>query len=339
MPATLKLFTGECPPTTKSCDDPRFWTVREAFDAATLPRLVRLQRSPGTLAKWRKAVWYWEAAWPDNPPLGAVTSADLTHFPDRLLAGPWAITTNTAANQQLMYVQAIIAAAGLPAVPIGQPLPPQAATRIRRTISPDLISKMYRHCRAATVSGDSDLSPDLVWKTVLVLFWNIGCRRTEGLTMPRSAWHRSPTFPDLASLESPAESPHGWLVFHTPKTRTRKGGLPLVLPVSATLARHLDLLDRAAPRRARLLPVGNHPSTWRKQLNRIQAAAGIDPPFTWHDLRKTANRAFRRCAGRDVARFMLGHSPRGVNEAYYDDLTEDAVAAVSALPQPAAFLN
>lgn len=340
MPA-LQLYTGPDRSSPRSDRPVEFWTIRETFEGIALPRLRRLQRSESSIAKWRKAVEYWELIRTDNPPIGAIAADDLSAFPDLLLGyrPPLKITTTTAANQQLTYIAGILrtAADHLPRVPRGDKLPRQAPTRHRRIIKMGDLSDIYHNCKFANFCLDDRIPAPLVWRSLIVAAITAGPRRNELVTMPASAWYRASEFPELPGLDIDADSPHGWLVYHTPKTSRRKGGLPLIVPVSDVLADHLRELDRLAPRRSRMFPLGDHPSTWRKHLNRIQRKAGIDPPFTWQDFRKTSNRIFRRAANREVAAFMLGHQPRGVNATYYDDLTEDAVEAVSKIELPAAF--
>lgn len=341
----LRLFTGH----QDDCSVPEFWTVRQAFEAMKLPEMKHKARSERTIAKWEKAIWYWEQV-TDNPPICRVTSDLLTDFPSRLLDPKRAfdVNTNTTANANLMYIRGILRACEehLPRVPRAWPLPQQAATRHRRVVPPEVLAEMHKACDVARYdrhrcrSYCRSIPAPVLMRATLALFLSIGCRRTEGLTMDASAYRRQPEFPDFPEhpqLEVDAESPHGWLVFHTPKTRARKDGLPLVLPVSEVLAKHLNELDRLAPRRHRMLPLGDAPTTWANQLKRVQKAAGIENFYTWQDLRKTANRMFRKAGGREVAKFMLGHQPRGVNATWYDDLAEDAVIAVERVQLPQCF--
>ncbi|TWT48209.1 hypothetical protein KOR42_39990 [Thalassoglobus neptunius] len=350
MSAALKLFTGETLPPEKN---PRQWTVREAFENRVLKRLERMERSDATVAKWRIAIKYWEQIQPADTPVAHITSDQLTEFCDELLKLP-KINTHTTANQKMMHIQSIIKAcpdAFDTSVPVGTPLPEQSATRHRKIIPDASLNAMYSHCELATLSRDRRIPPPIIWRALLSLFVSIGCRRGEGCLMPRSAWNRSvefpefPEFPEHPDLEVDAESPHGWLVFHTPKTRARKKGLPLVLPVSGMLARHLEILDNYAPRRERLFPVGDHPTSWQGQLDRLQWGVRttrgnrsvISDTYCFQDLRKTVNRRYRKHAGREVAKLFLGHQPRGVNASYYDDLTEDAVTATHTMSWPHAF--
>lgn len=342
MISALKLFTGpDDQQDRRRSTDPNSWTIRQAFEEIKLPELKRQKRSDGSIAKWNKAVWYWEQVSRMNPPLSQIGDDDLNAFPEQLVDpdNRFGIRTNTAANQQLMYINGILNSCRklIDRVPSGSPLPKQAPTKVRRSLSDDVLNELYFACRSATVSYDSRIPAPLLWRSLLVLYLSIGCRRCEGARMPASALMRTELCPDLPGLDIEAESPFGWLVFHTPKTRSRKGGLPLVLPVSKPLREHLDELDRLSPNRRRLFPIGDHPSTWRKQFNRIQKSAGISPPFTFQELRKTANRRFRRAADRETAAFMLGHSARGVNATFYDDLTDDAIAMINSMPWPNAF--
>lgn len=337
-PPPLRLFDGD----QSLPDNATHWTIRQAFESVTLKKLKRQNRSPGTIAKWEKAVWYWEQVNPHDPPLGAISEDNLNEFPERILepSRQFGIRTNTAANQQQMYVAAILRSCKSKLsteVPDCEPLPTEAPSRHRRIIKDEQLAATYFACRSATWSTNANLPAPLVWQSLLVLLCSIGCRRTEAATMPANAFVRSVEFPDLPGVEIDAESPFGWLVFHTPKTRAKKHGLPLVVPVSRCLADHLNELDRLAPARRRMFPIGDHASTWRKEFLRIQSAAGIDDPFQFQDLRKTANRRFRRAGGRDVAAYMLGHQPRGVNATFYDDLADDAAAMLNRCTWPRGF--
>lgn len=343
------IATGSAAPRLRlfdSSDDshPQFWTLRQAFEEKKLPALKRLQRASGTIAKWHKAIWYWEHV-TENPPISLITDDVLQSFLDSLLSPErqLAIRTHKAANQQLMYVQGILRGCRQELdyrVPAAIPLPHEAPTRIRRIVNTETLEAIYRHCSIARLSYDARIPAPLLMRAALVLFLTAGCRRCEGWLMPSASYVRQPEFPQVpeyTDCELDAESPLGWLVFHTPKTKVRKGCRPLVIPVNSALKSHLDELDRLAPRRQRLLPLGDHPSTWKKQFDRIQRAAGIEDPYCWQDLRKTASRLYRRVAGREVAKFILGQQPRGVNATYYDDLTQDGVEACEKIELPACF--
>ncbi len=346
----LRLYSGD---SSKDTDRPSIpkeqWTIRQAFEQQKRPLMLRQGRAAPTLKKWEKAVWYWEQV-TDNPPIGQVDDELLNVFAERLLERErrFDVNTNTTANQNQMYIQSILKSCEkhLEHVPKGTPLPLQAATKHRRIVPPDLLARIYQACDSAKYDllrcpwVCRSIPAPLLMRSVVTLFLCIGCRRTEGLTMERTAYVRHPEFPDLpecGGMEIDADSPHGWLVFHTPKTRARKSGLPLVLPVAPVLAAHLDLLDELAPHRKRLLPLGDSVNTWQNLFRRVQDAAGIENPYCWQELRKTANRMYRRAAGRDVAKYMLGQQPRGVNAAFYDDMTQDAVEAVARIQLPNCF--
>lgn len=344
MAVALKLYTGSHHDQVEQVvrDDPKRWTIRQAFERSAKPYLERQGRARTTIQKWAKAVWYWEQCRPDDPPICSILRADLDEFPLLILdeSHHFGIRTNTAANQQLMYLNAILRLCDdvLEHVPRGRNLPVEAPTRTRRFIDDNTLAGIYSAAgRAATLSHDRRIPAGLLWQTLLVLLCSIGCRRTEAAMMPRTAIVRDRWFPDLPGFDVDAESAFGWLVFHTPKTRAKKHGLPLVLPMSEPLRRHLDELDRLAPNRKRIFPIGNHGSTWRKEFHRIQREAGVVDLFCFQDLRKTANRRFRRAADREIAAFMLGHQPRGVNATFYDDLTADAVKMVHSITWPRGF--
>jgi len=349
--SSLRLFTGSETGNQESETSGRFWTIRQAFEQKKRPEMLRSESATATIKKWEKAIWYWEQV-TDNPPLIHITEELLTDFPERLLEPDrkLGVTTNTTANQKLMYVRGIMKSCDkyLPRIPRSVPLPSQPATRHRRIVPVDLLDAMYRGCHAAKndpsrLKGMCKAIPSpALMRAVLAFYLLAPCRRTEGFKMERTAYRRQvefPDFPEHPGFEVEAESPFGWLVFHTPKTARKKKGLPLVLPVHPTLALHLDCLDKLAPNRKRLLPLGNNPTTWQHSFNRIQKAAGIVKPYTWQDLRKTGNRLFRKAGGREVAKFMLGQQPRGVNAQFYDDLTEDAVEALSRVQLPECFQN
>lgn len=345
---SLRLFTGADDSHLTTRERQQRYTLRQAFEEITRPRLLRRGRSAGTISKYRKACWYFEEVFSYNPPLCEITGEMLDSLPCVLLdpARRLAITTHTAANQQLMYVEAILRSCGprmgrrggagiLDDVPIGERLPAEAPTKRRRIIPEEAWNRLYLACGKLQKPAMWNLSIPfpLASRAMLVLLYTCGPRRTEAMTMRTSAVIRSSFHPDD---EVDIENLHGWIAYHTPKTRAKKNGLPLVVPMSECLRRHLDAIDGV---RTRLFPYSDHPTTWRKWLKRINTHAGIDPPYTFQDMRKTANRGIRRIAGREVAKFVLGHQPRGVNAQFYDDLTEDAVEAVNARPQPEMFLK
>lgn len=330
----------------------RDWTIREAFQERVLPWLQRQGRASATIENYWRAINYWEQCRPDNPAINRITEEDLTRFPSQILSRG-RVKTNGTANDHQMCVHRILQFC---AQFLDHPLPPreklprQAATKFSRVVPDDVLDLSYRRCRVATLTKDPRLPAPLVWRSLLTLFVSLGLRRSEAILLPRSAWHREPEFPDLPEFpdyDFDASSPHGWLVFDTSKTRRVKGGRPLVLPVPKVLAEHLSAMDQIHSQRTRMFPLGECTQSWRQQWQRIQwgikttrGLAGWEPPFvpyTFQDLRKTANRRYRKLAGREVARAILGHQPRGVNETYYDELTEDAVDAVARIVFPAAF--
>lgn len=354
----LKLYTGADQPQTPK-ERRKLWTVREAFDEITEPLLERRGRADGSIAKYRKAVWYWEAVCRlqagfkadgterVDPAISAIDSERLDEFPLELLGHDFGITTHTAANQQQMYVESILRTCGprvgrkggagiLDEVPFGQRLVAQAPSRHRRRCPDDELCAIYDACRFAKFPEHPRLPAPEIWRALLVTGAMEGPRRCELGELSMSADVRSAECPD-ETIE--ATSPHGWLQFHTPKTRRVKNGRPLCIPIAPCVRTHLDYLRDLEPRRGRLFPIGDTPSTWRKWLRRIQEKAGIKEPFTFQELRKTCSIRFRRHAGREVAKYMLGQQPRGVNERWYDDLAEDAVQAVLTVAPPAAFLK
>lgn len=344
MSAQLRLFTGELAITGR--ESRQRYTLREAFERVTLPVLQRRRRSASTIAKYVKAVWYWELAYPHDPPICEITADLLDELPGTLLepGRRLGITTNTAANQQQMYAEAILRSCGprngrrggagiLDQFPVGERLPVQAPTKRRRFIDDEDWNRLYLACGKLTTPRDWTISIPfaLASRVMLVLLYNCGPRRNEAMSLPTSSVIRTIEHPDD---EIDVRSPHGWLSYHTPKTRSRKGGLPLTIPICETLRRHLDAIDGS---RSRLFPHGSHPSTWRSWLRRLEMLAKTESHCTFQDMRKTANRGIRRVGGREVSMFVLGHQPRGVNATWYDDLTEDAVAAVNRRLQPELF--
>lgn len=353
----LKLFTGADTPQTPR-EHRRHWTLREACEEITEPLLRRRGRAAGSVAKYWKAIWYWEAFHRVlagqaadgtdrcDPGIGEISAEQLDSFAEALVAKPFGLRTNTAANQQLMYVESVLRSCGprvgrkggagiIEEVPFGERLPAQAPSRQRRRITDELLADIYDACRFAQFPQHPRLPAPAVWRALFVTGVVQGPRRCELAELATSADVRTPECPD-ESID--VTSPHGWLQFHTPKTRRVKGGKPLCLPVAPCVRVHLDALRELDPRRSRLFPIGDTPSTWRKWFRRIQERAGIREPYTFQELRKTCSIRYRRHAGREVAKFMLGQQPRGVNERWYDDLTEDAIKAVLTLPQPEPFL-
>lgn len=357
----LKLFNGQeldAPRTPR--EEKQQWTLREAFNQVTKPLLVRRGRASGSITKYEKAIWHWEAHWRlmnklpadadirFDPAIVEIEHEALDEFPVALLDNERSgIRTHTAANQQLMYVESILRSCGprvgrkggcgiLDAAPIGERLVDEAPSRVRRRIPDDVLCSIYEACRFARFPVHPRLPAPAIWRTMLVAASNVGPRRCETWLLPMHSDFQQPECPD-DSIE--ATSPSGWLQFHTPKTQRTKKGRALCVPVAPIVRQHLDALRDMDPRRGRIFPVGQTPSTWRKWFVRIQEKIGIQQPYTFQELRKTCSMRYRRHAGRDIAQFMLGQVPRGVNAKYYDDLAEDAVQAVQTITQPEAFLR
>jgi hypothetical protein len=341
--AALKLYTGE-PTTLTPREQKRLWTLRQAFAEITEPLLIRRGRATGSIAKYHKAIWYWEQATSD-PAISLVTGETLDDFVEQLPRDFKLL--HQSANQQLLYVEAILRSCGprvgrrggagiLDDVPCGERLPEQAPSRRRRRIPEELLAAMYLDgARGMTVPAHPRVPAPAFWRTFLVTGANIGPRRCELWRLPMTADVRQPECPDE---EIEATSPHGWFQFETPKVRGRKAHRPLIVPLPPVVRLHLDHLRTLDPRRQRIFPApSEHPSCWRKWFIRLQTHAGITEPFTFQDLRKTCSMRYRQHAGREVAKFILGQQPRGVNALWYDDLTQDAVTAALTLPQPEAF--
>lgn len=351
----LRLYTGG----DDLSDVPAGWTIRQAFTARLLPRLQRLRRADGSIEKYDRAVRHWESYWRDagtpEPSLINIDPETLTACVDWLVSSPLnKIATHAAANQQLMYLHAIldrvqdIYLSLRRPVPKGDPLPEEESGEGGVEVPLDLLDLWYRRCRVASQSTDARLPAPLVWRSLLVLYVTCGCRRSEAARMPRTAWHREPRFPRLPGFRTVCDSPHGWLAFETPKTRRRKGGLPLVIPVHQVLAEHLAEMDRLSPHRERMFPLDKSETAWRNQFRRIQAgvtrqqaiAAGYPEGvsyYTFQDLRVTANMQYLEQADREIGEHILGHAPRGVNARHYDRVSRRAADAVARMVWPAVF--
>lgn len=212
--------------------------------------------------------------------------------------------------------------------------PPPPVRRRKRVATLDDLDRLYIACGVATWPHDGPLPPPLLWRCLLVLAYNLGPRTGDLLGLPWSAITWSADCPDP---DVPRRNASGWICFEPQKTRRKKG--ELLLPLNATVRRHLQALAavRSPAVYGTLFPHGR-PNDWHLQRRRIAATAGLGGGYTFQQLRATCSTAWNR-QSYGLGRHVLGHSPRGVNEASYLSAVDLLLDHVEQLRQPAAFRN
>lgn len=180
-----------------------------------------------------------------------------------------------------------------------------------------------------------------LWRAWLVCAYNLAMRTRDlmGLRWESIHWEPQSLDPDSSN-----ESPHGWIEWVPAKTKTKKPE-PLVLPLHATVRAHLDAIRhegeyvfgrqfaRASDRK--LYGQEGRPGEWYRLLDLASSHKKI-PRFEIRAIRRTANSQYNR-VDRKLGAHVLGHSPRGVNDLFYQQWERDAVELMAQLPQPKSF--
>lgn len=316
-------------------------TLREAFARFLLPRLAG-QRAAGTLEAYETALRHWEKLTPD-PDVRDIDDLMLDLFRDSLLADNTAETV----KKQWRAIRAILRAccprnsgnkhgrpraeALLDDVPCFE-ISGERRPRRKRVATDDELARMYLAADAAKFPRKKQHSPGDYWRAILVTLPTFGPRRDDCLLLDRREVILSPACPDP---DLRLVNPWGWLSFVPRKTKRTKPD-PLILPLTRVVRAHLDLI-LSGTIGDRVFPVGDNRGTWRECLIRIQEAAGIEKPFTFHDLRTTANIRWHDLPGSHRAgEDVLGHAPRGVNARNYEESVERLCRLAPAFALPAA---
>lgn len=299
-------------------------TLRSAFVKFLLPRLTG-QRAAGTLEAYETTLRHWEKLTPD-PDVRDIDDLTLDLFRDAMLIENTAETV----KKQWRSIRAVLRAccprnssnrSGRPRaesllvdVPCFE-ISGERRPRRKRVATDDELTRMYLAADAAKYPRKKAHSPGDYWRTILVLIATFGPRRDDSLLLARGEVILSTQCPDP---ELRLVNPWGWLSFVPRKTKRTKPD-PLLLPLTRVVHAHLDLI-LSGTIGDRVFPVGDNRGTWRECLNRIQEAAGIEKPFTFHDLRTTANIRWHDLPGSHRAgEDVLGHAPRGVNARNYEE--------------------
>ncbi len=180
-----------------------------------------------------------------------------------------------------------------------------------------------------------------IWRAWLVCAYNLAMRTRDLMGLKWEAIHWEPQSLDP---DSSNESPYGWIEWVPAKTRTKKPE-PLVLPLHRTVRTHLEAIRhdgdfvfghqfaRASDRK--LYGQEGRPGQWYRLLDFASSHKPI-PRFEIRAIRRTANSQYNR-VDRKLGAHVLGHSPRGVNDLFYQQWERDAVELMAQLPQPASF--
>lgn len=317
-------------------------TLREAFEQHLLPDLLVERKAAATIGDYRTVLSHWER-WCYSTGIGntgahAITDAMLRDFRSWAEEEGYAASTINKWRAKLRSIFLRLGPRG-PGNPRGAGLidhvpymPSAPGTRARkRIVTHEELDAVWCSCEVAQWPRHPHVPTRCVWQCLVVLLFNYGLRTWDLVELPSGCVHLSAHSPDPDSI---AENQHGWLAYVPRKTARRKPD-PLVLPLNGVSRAHID---RVLGDRPRLFPWGARAnSSLYGQWGVILQASGVEP-FRLSDLRKTCNTAYERIR-HGIGRWILGHAPRGVNEAFYLNVEHLVIEAVHNLPQPPAFLR
>lgn len=298
------------------------YTLRQAFEVYLLPDLLSLRRAKGTLQEYRGALTKWER-YSSNAAVGLVQRADVEAWRDAVLREV-SVPTVCKYWRQL---RAIFRRIGPPDT--GNPAGEGIISRVPycpmpreddpdpRFVSFEEIDALYHACGAARwpPPAETGRPADMLWQTFIVLAYNYGPRR-------RDLWELS---------WSGVNWKAGTIAFNAAKTGKRHR-----LPLNVTSRRALERIDL----RPALCPSVFHPTRGNTQFyrewERINQKAGLAVPVGPHDLRDTCSTMYEDIWP-TAGSWILQHAPRDVTRRHYLSIPAPVIAAIHALPQPAAF--
>lgn len=313
-PPALKLFLS--PQTSDSTSDLTL-TLREAYEKFLLPSLAL--QSPGTRQAYHQSLSAWERL-TDNPPLGAISDDTTEAF--RIAASQIPEISTATYNKYKRHLRSIFHRLAprdtrnkkgkgiLDFAPLLESIPEELGEP--RVVSRGELSRMYRACSVARWPLVADAAQ--VWRTALVLLFNLGPRRC-----------------DLKDLDwSRVDVQRRTITFTAQKT-----GKKHLIPLHPVVYAHLCALPH---RHGPLLPFTTCHRQLYREFQAIQRAAGIDHFYTLQDLRHTCGTAYDDLSP-GLGEIILGHAPRGVFAKYYRNHGRRLRRAVKRLKQPQAFLS
>lgn len=203
----------------------------------------------------------------------------------------------------------------LASVPFSEPL--RTPIRVPRFVSERDVSRCYRACRHARYPSGVK-APDW-WRAFIVVAWNVGLRRGTLLRLPTSAVDF-----ERQEIRVAAE--------------ITKGRREQVIPMNEAVSRHLMRLAMSNDSEL-VFPWPHTFKTFYLQWNRIQDAAGVNPHFKLHDLRRTCATQLQKLGQPGSAQAMLGHTDFRTTATHYICWPEVLRSVVDRMPQPRAFLR
>ena len=336
MGATLRVVYAD----DTAADDPRFFTLQQIFDERMRKTLERGKRATGTIKDYQTSLRHWGALSPD-PQLCEITDEDLEAFADALESRP-EIETLTTVDKHVKNIESILRFCGPktrqhPSALKAIESPPFIARRSgsqaageHRVISVDEMNAIYRACSVARWPNAAVPAP-VVWRAFFVFLWNVGPSRTQAFLFPTKAVHFSAECPVGRFRNITNE--HGWLSFVREKTKRTKPQ-PITLPMCETLSRHVRSVHNRD--RERLFPFSKCQRDWYRWMYEIQAAAGLEKPFTPQEFRVTCNVEWDEVQF-GIGASVLGHDRRDVNSRHYKAVVKRLAALVQERAQPSAF--
>jgi len=336
MALPLRLFDGDSRDPHSSIEQKRRWTLREAYENTLQRDQERSGTAVRTIDDYKTTLRFWEQ-WLGltnaSLAISEITEDEVDLFGDWLEGGRGGRTV----NKHLGNVEAILRRCG-PKCPqnrhgrkiltdfvcVEQRDESEDEEHVVRTMPQDVFERIYGGCRVAKRPEYGRTPPPLAWRGLLLLFWTFGPRRNDGFRMSDAALSFNPMCP-LPDLR--IEHKWGWLSWTPRKTRRRKPQR-LVLPLTQGLHAHFKQIEG---RDGRLFPFNLSSRAWREEFLAIQRSVGIDEPYTFQCLRKTANVEWDTLEF-DVGKHVLGHAARDVNTRHYKQVVRKLVELVDRYP-------
>lgn len=344
-------------------------TLRDVWDRVLKPWLIEEGTAATTIAGYQMDLCRWEeitsavdfgdgSFGPQGPPIYSITRELLKEVRERITAR---CKSPYTANRMMRSINTVLhrASPSGPRNSEGEGLAdewlhlrmlPTSRSR-KRIATTQQISQWYQRAEGATWPVNLATPAPLWWRTLLVIFCTYGPRTTDLLTLDwlNVFWEQQCPHDDINLRNG-----YGWLIFTPGKTR-RKKPEPLILPLTKHAHAHLHACWVAAdkPRSGlifkcpivrktkRTTPGGQaSPRTVQERLHEErclqQRRAGLTPPFTFKELRKTAN-TWLRNVDQELGPLVLGHASRDVNDRYYYEGVKKIRDCLPSIPMPTAF--
>lgn len=292
------------------------------------------RRSPNTLVDHRGSLTHWERLH-GAIPIDSITAEHMERAAAEL--GEHTARKVLALVKQLLRLA--LKHRALDQLPEFPQLHIRRSQQLGRAVSIEEIDRLYQSCEAASWPVLGDLSPQFVWETWLILFWIYGARTQDFVGYKSSKcdgllWS-GVVFDTACPIYFNLAHPHGWLDYQPTKTR-QSSGARVILPIHPILRPRLERFVGMDPRR--VFPNGRSQVHFAQTWAAIRQRSGIQQDVTIsgsgrRSIRKACNQNWNARYG-GLGAYVLGHSPRGVNESHYEDWVRHAVRFIDQLQLP-----